>query len=138
MNALNPDLNNIRGIRLSMNDYGPLNTRGDRKAAASSVKNLLRRLLSGSHQEQVIVIDNTNEYPSSWTSLFSVSEPLDANVLGIGIQICENEHPDNIDQKNEQDPNVQLFKAMMYKYMQVENEQDIDDAISVLLAQLTN
>lgn len=131
MKGLNPDLNTVRAIRVSMNDYGPFRDKGDRKAAASSVKKMVRKLLSGSHQETFIVIDNPNMNQTDWNSLFSIAESVGAHVEGVGIHVFDPAVSDQ--EKNEQDPNLHVFIAMMYKYVGVENEQDVKTAIDTLL-----
>lgn len=133
MLALNPNINTVRAIKVSMNDYGPITNKGERKAAASSAKKLVRKLLSGSHQEKFILIDNPNLQPSNWAAFFNIAHSVEVQVLGVGIDVNKNEQSASETDKNEQDPNLTMFIATMYKYVQVENEQDIDLAISTLL-----
>lgn len=133
MQGLNPDINHVRAIRVGMSDYGPFKDRGERKAAASSVKKMVRKLLSGSHQEQFIVVDNPNLNPRDWQSMFQIATSVSVEIGGVGINMEKLADGDEDGSKNEQDPNLRLFIAMMDKYVGVQNEQDIELAIETLL-----
>lgn len=133
MDTLNPDVNNVRAIRVSMNDYGPFATKGERRAAASNVKKLVRKLIINSHQEEFIVVDSSNMNHNDWHSLLRIADDLSQPIMGIGVDVQKNEHGVDEGRKNEELPNVHVFKAMMYKYVWVENEQDIETVKDTLL-----
>lgn len=135
MLTLNPDINHITALKVSMRDYGDLSDKFTRKAADRSCKNLVRKILGGSHAETFIVIDNESLQPVNWQSYFVLAEGINVNAIAVGIDI---DSPENFIQDahqkrlNLQQQNLHLFKATMYKYLQVKNEQEIP----VLLADL--
>lgn len=124
MNVLNNDTR--RAVRVSLEDYGPLSDKAAKKNAAALVKKQVHQLINEPHEETYIIVDSPNKNPQDWIGLFDIAESLNTHVNGIGIQLGKNEQPLSEVQKIKKDPNLHLFKAMMYKYEQVENEQDID------------
>lgn len=137
MNWLNPDINTVRGIKFSMSDYNPQN-KGERKAAASNVKKMVKKMFMGSFQEQFIVIDNPNENQQDWLSLIHMIEDLGEAVIPLGVQVQKNEHGDISGRKNEESPKVHVFKSVMYKYMQVSDDVQIIDALNDLESLVIN
>lgn len=132
MNGLNPDINTVRAIKISMDDYKPRD-KSERKAAAGNVKKMVKKLLVASHQEQFIIIDNPNINTSDWLSILNIADDLEIEVSGIGIDIRKYEQGEISDKKYEKDPNVRMFKATMYKYTWVENEQDVASAVKSIV-----
>ena len=133
MKTLNPDNSSVRAIRVSMNDYGPFGTRNQQRVAITNIKNLVRKIVGGSHQEDFIVVDNSNMNHNDWQSIFRIGDELKVPIMGIGIDVQKNEHDALDGQKNEESPNVHVFKAMMYKYVWVENEHDLKHVEETLL-----
>ena len=133
---LNPNLDTIRAIKTSMADYG--NDPALRKSYASSVKRLVKKVLSG-HEEQFIIIDNPNTNPKDWMSMLGIADTMNVPVLGIGINISPNEQVYNGEDLNEQDPNLIMFKSTMYKYIDVKSDQELNTAdIEAVIDELTN
>ena len=128
MEHLNPDINTVRGIKFSMADYNPTN-RGERRAAASNVKKLVKKMFVGSFQEQYIVIDNPNLNQQDWASLIHMIEDLGETVVPIGFQIQKYEQSDISEKKYEEDPKLHIFKASMYKYIQIDSDVNIITAL---------
>lgn len=135
MQWLNPNVNTTRGIRASMDDFGPIQDKATRKAADRSCKNLVKKILGGSHAEQFIIIDNESIQPEHWQSYFNMAEGIHQNAIGVGVEIVSPVNmitPDQRGKLNLQDQKVQVFKASMYKYVEVKNEEDITEVIDVL------
>lgn len=133
MDTLNPDINTVRAIRVSMNDFGPFASRNQKRVALTNIKNMVRKIIGGSHQEDFIVVDNSNMNHNDWQSIFRIGDDLGETITGIGVDVRKNEHGANDGRKNEESSNVHIFKAMMYKYVWVENEQDIETVKDALL-----
>lgn len=135
MKALNPNPNTVRGIRVSMDEFGPLTDKASRKAADRSCKNRVKKLIGGSHNEQFIVIDNETLNPEHWQSYFSMIEGINQNAIGVGIEVISPVNmisDEDIPKINLQDVKVHLFKAYMYKYVEIKSDGDIEDAIELL------
>lgn len=115
-----------------MNDYGPITDKGERKAAASSMKKMLRKLLSGSFQEKFIIIDSPNENQNDWMSMFNIARELGVETVGIGFQLEKNEQSLIFDEKNEHGKKLTMFNATMYKYYWIKNEHDVGMALNDL------
>jgi len=139
MHGLNPDINHVSAIRISILDRLPRywepptskRLKADMKAADKTCKNLVKKILAGSHAEQFIVIDNESILPVHWQSYYALSEKVSVNALAIGIDVFSDEKiiPEGDRAKNnEQAAKSALFIASVYKYFCVKTE-DIDSVI---------
>lgn len=127
MELLNPDINTIRAIRLSLNDYvqNP-SDKGAMKAADKSVKNLVKKILMA-HPESHIVIDNENLLPPHWNSYKALAETLGVQVSTWGVEVVQ-PTLEGLDPKraNLQEANRAAFNCEMGKYIEA-NADDLDD-----------
>lgn len=131
MKALNPDNNTVRAVRLSLLDQVDDPTdKAQLKAADKGCKNLVKRLLMGSHSERFIVIDNESIFPVHWQSYYTMAHELAPETLAWGIDffVDENLLTDPQKQKtNEQKRNCDIFNATMYKYWCIKNEEEASE-----------
>lgn len=145
MHGLNPDINHISAIRISIRDRLPKywapptskRLKADMKAADKTCKNLVKKILAGSHAEEFIVIDNESIRPVHWESYYALSEKVCVSALAIGIDVISDEKiisEDDQAKNNEQVAKSALFIASVYKYFCVRTEdiQPVIDEISKL------
>ena len=129
--GLNPDINTVRAIRVSMSDTGQPN----KKAADKDCKNLVRKILAGSHEEQFIVVDNESIQPVHWQSYYNISNAVCVDALAVGLDVFspENIFTDSEKRKNnEQIAKSDMFIASMAKYIRIEKDEDVLEAIDQL------
>jgi len=110
LDIINPDINNIRGMKLSLNDFGD-----NLAASAKSFKNMVRRLII-SHSEEFIIIDNESSLPSHWQSIQNYITELRQEIEYIGINI---NNIDKTDKKYNKHDKSDQFKLEMHKYYEV-------------------
>jgi hypothetical protein len=134
MAILNPDINTVRGIELSMDKYGPLIDKSDRKVAISNIKKMMKKLLVASHQEQFIVLNNPNLIYDNWMAMINIADAVNVPINTIGIQLGKNEQEPNNHRKNKKHTNIPTFICTMHKYICVEDEHSFDIAMSTLEA----
>jgi len=136
MAGLNPDINTVRAIRVSIQDHLPRyykepdkkTQKRDLKAADKDAKNLTRKILAGSHSEQFIVIDNESILPVHWQSYYNITNTVQVNSLAVGIDVYSGEKLNTDAEKaknNEQEGKSTLFKASVYKYYGVKSEDEV-------------
>jgi len=129
METLNPDINNINAIKISMDQYLTAQEIGDPdlKAASSSCKRIVKKLLMGSHNERFIVIDNESLNPQDWEAYINLSAKLGLQIQAIGLEITdENINTDDFSQKlNLQQKNLTPFILSCYKYYHVNCLDDL-------------
>lgn len=144
MTGLNPDINSVSAIRVSIEDklpryFAPPDSKRkkqDLRAADKDCKNLTRKVLAGSHSEQFIVIDNESIQPQHWQSYYNISNKAHVDALAVGIDVYSGEkfNTDAEKQKNiEQGAKSTLFKASVYKYYRVKSEDDIPGVIEDII-----
>lgn len=143
MAGLNPDINHVRAIRVSMQDKmphhwdkpDPKTLKSDMKAADKDCKNLVRRLLAGSHQERFILVDNESILPVHWQSYYNIANAVCVEALAIGVDVYT---PDKFFKEgekrknNEQRAKSDLFIASVSKYLLVEKDEDVLEAITTI------
>jgi DhnA family fructose-bisphosphate aldolase class Ia len=93
----------------------------------------VKRLLGGSHNEQFVVINNESLQPTHWQSFYALADGISVNAVGVGININTSSETE---QKNLEDRNLQVFKASMYKYYEVENLDDVESVVNDILSKL--
>lgn len=118
LNTLNPDINNINAIRISLSDYDQYNL----KASDKSCKNLAKKILSGSHTERFIIIDNENSRPIHWQSYMKLAENIAIQAKSIGIDVLS-------ENTNENNAIITQFKLDMTKYIQIKFNDDLNDIV---------
>ena len=133
MQALNPDINHVRAIRISLgerlgNDWSD---KGRVKAADKDCKNLARKVLGGNHAEEYVVIDNESILPVHWQSYNNLAMLVGVQTTMIGIDVMpENISDPEIERKlNLQEQKSAVFIAACYKYHRIKN---IDDLLVVI------
>ncbi len=140
MSGFNPDINHVSAIRVSIQDSlprhfkapTPKEAKQDMRAADKDCKNLVRKILAGSHSEQFIVIDNESILPQHWQSYYNITNKVHVDAVAVGIDVYSGEkfNSDAEKQKNiEQGAKSTLFKASVYKYYCVKSEDDIPGVI---------
>ena len=136
MKWLNPDPNHVLAFRVAMLDYlAPNRDKSAIKAARTTCKNLSRRVLRGFHQEPVLVVDNETLNHQDFQPYFFLGRDPSIQITGVGIDVYRdvNIFPDLDPKKlNLQDQNVDVFIASMYKYIRVETNTDVPNAIREL------
>ena len=134
MKFLNPDLNNVRAIRIGMDDYQS-NDKNWKKAADRTCKNLAKKIIGGSHAERFIVIDNENADSQNWLAYLSIGDQLQVNTVGFGINVGldENLNKDDFAKKlNLLEQKLPVFIATMYKYHEVNMISDLQECFGEL------
>ena len=139
MKALNPDINSVRAIRVSIDDHMPhfwfapdtQTVRRAMRAADKDCKNLTKKVLGGNHEEEFIVIDNESLLPVHWQSYNNLAEGVNADALMIGVDVyLENiSTPEEERKSNLQDQNCAVFIASCYKYHRVKNIDELQGVI---------
>ena len=144
MAGLNPDINTVRAIRVSIQDNLPRywtepdakTLKRDKKAADKDCKNLVRKVLDGSnHQEQFIVIDNESLLPVHWQSYYTLSQAVCVEAVAVGIDVYSDENILTEGEKarnNEQKAKKDMFIASMAKYIRIEKTEDALEALTLL------
>lgn len=136
MAGFNPDINSVCAIRVSIQDQLPRHfdspdkktAKQDLRAADKDCKNLVRKILAGSHAEQFIIIDNESIQPAHWQSYYNISNKVQVDALAVGIDVYGDEKFNTEAEKAkniEQWAKSTLFKASVYKYHSVKTEDDI-------------
>ena len=133
MTTLNPDLNNIRAIRISLTDKlnNDWSDKQRVKAADKDCKNLTKKVLGGNHQEEYIVIDNESLRSVHWQSYNNLSLGIGVQSVMIGIDVVpENISDDGISKKiNLQEQESAVFIAACYKYHCIKNLDELQGVI---------
>lgn len=133
MAYLNPDVNRIKAIKLSLGDYCDLTDKSEIKAADRTCKNLAKKIVGGSHQEEYLVIDNESLHSPHWLSYLELGDPYNIQTIGFGVDVYDNfTDPENLEKLNLQEQKLPVFIATMYKYVRVQSNTDIPDVISEL------
>lgn len=133
MQTLNPDINHIRAIRISLGDKlnNDWSDKHKIKAVSKDCKNLTKKVLGGNHQEEYIIIDNESLRPVDWQSYNNISIGIGVQSVMIGIDVMpENISSSDILKKiNLQDKESAVFIAASYKYHRIKNIDDLQGVI---------
>ena len=124
MELLNPDINTIRAIKLSLTDYvQDASDKGAMKAADKTMKNLVKKVLAV-HNETHVVIDNENLLPPHWSTYKTLAEEIGVPVTLLGIEVVlPSLEGIDVKRSNLQEANRASFNCEMDKYI----EARIDD-----------
>ena len=131
ISTFNPDINNVNAIKIAMADYLSAqehsNEAPDFKAASKSCKRLVKTLLSGSHTERFIVIDNESLNPQDWESYIHLAARMGAKMQAIGIDVSDEKFNENLDEGKLilQSKNLNTFILSCYKYYQINCLDDL-------------
>lgn len=133
MKIMNPDVNTVHAIKLSISDIvKDFDDKGQIKAANKDCKNMTRRILMGSHEEDFIIIDNENLRPNDWLSYFRLANDLAPETLAWGIDILPEEKnftKDDLKKINVQEHNLDMFISSLHKYWCIKNFDDISNTL---------
>lgn len=142
MKIMNPNVNTVRAIKLSISDIvTDPSDKGQIKAANKDCKNMTRRILMGGHEESFIVIDNENLRPNNWLSYFSLANDLAPETLAWGIDIIpgyknseyKNFSTSDLKKFNVQTQNMNTFISSLYKYWRITNFEGIPPALESII-----
>jgi len=131
ISTFNPDINNVNAIKIAMADYLSAqehsNEAPDFKAASKSCKRLVKTLLSGSHNERYIIIDNESLNPQDWESYIQLAVKMGTQMQAIGIDVSNEKFNDGLDSNklNLQNKNLNTFILSCYKYYKINCSDDI-------------
>lgn len=144
MNGLNPDLNHVSALCVSLtmklphyfHEPTPKQVKEDMRAADKDCKNLVRKVLDGSnHQEQFIVVDNESIQPVHWQSYYNLTAKVCVEAIAVGLDVYSSEKFFNEGEKrknNEQSAKKDMFIASMTKYLRIEKDEDVLEALEQL------
>ncbi len=133
MQTLNPDINHVRGIRISLDEqlHHDWSDKRKVKAADKDCKNLTRKVLGGNHSEEYVVIDNESLLPVHWQSYNNIAMTIGTQSLMIGIDVAPEKISDEEIQKklNLQERESAVFIAASYKYYCIKNIDELQGVI---------
>lgn len=133
MQTLNPDINHVRAIRISLSDRinNDWSDKQRVKAADKDCKNLTKKVLGGNHQEEYIVIDNESLRSVHWQSYNNLSVGIGVQSMMIGIDVVpENISNDGNSKKiNLHERESAVFIAACYKYHCIKNYDELQGVI---------
>lgn len=128
MQVLNPDVNGVRAIKISLSQFIERpDDKGAVKAADRSVKNLLKKILFN-HSETHILIDNESSLPLHWQSFISLVKEWKQEVSfwGIDVPTEAQRAATDVKRSNFHATNSAQFKLDMDKYISVNIDQQDD------------
>ena len=143
MDGLNPDINSVSALCVSLTMKLPhyfhvptkKQVKEDMRAADKDCKNLVRKLLAGSHEEQFIVVDNESIQPVHWQSYYNLTDKVCVEAIAVGLDVYSSEKFFDEDEKrknNEQSAKKDMFIASMAKYLRIEKDEDVLEALKQL------